>query len=232
VHALILQFDPLDPPEHLGERLTAAGVDYHVIRLDLPHEPLSLDDCSLLIALGGSMNVDQIDSFPFLAEAKDTVRTALNRRLPYLGLCLGGQLLARTLGAPVVSTPQPEIGVVPVTLDQTAADPILNGLGPTIPTLQFHLDTFHLPPGSRLLASSAACSNQLARCGDLAYAVQFHPETNLDTFIRWLEDDYRTTVPTATDETVTAAIEDVRAHWPAIRRHADRFLDNFIQIAR
>jgi GMP synthase-like glutamine amidotransferase len=96
---------------------------------------------------------------------------------PFWGTCLGAQLLASALGARVYAGPAPEVGVLAVDLTRAGADdPVLGGLPASIDTLQWHGDTFDLPEGAVLLASSPAYPHQAFRVGRAAYAAQFHLE--------------------------------------------------------
>src|SRR5947209_820841 len=143
MRALIVQFEPGDPPDHLGTHLTAHGVAWDAVLMPAPHPPLSLDGYDMLVALGGAMGANDVAEFPFLIEADRLLRAAVEGDVPCLGLCLGGQLLARALGAPVTRNREPEVGLIEVTLAPAAHDdPLLSGLGPTLQTLQFHEDTF------------------------------------------------------------------------------------------
>jgi GMP synthase-like glutamine amidotransferase len=96
------------------------------------------------------------------------------------------QLLASSLGARVYAGPAPEVGVLPVHLTAEAADdPVFAGLPETVPTLQWHGDTFELPDGAVLLATSPAYPNQAFRVGRAAYGVQFHIEVTTELSHEW-----------------------------------------------
>lgn len=232
MRALILQFEESDPPSHLGHHLTNHDVGWDTLRMDLPHAAPSLDGYDMLVALGGAMSANDTAEYPFLEEARDLIRHAVSQDLPYLGICLGGQLLAHALGAPVSRNPAKEVGLIDVTLSPAAADdPLLAGLGPVIPTAQFHEDTFALPAGGVLLASSALCRHQIARCASRAYALQFHPETSWQEFASWIEHGYLGFV--GPDQAVHGCdlVAQVREHDAAIRAAATALFDNFLRLA-
>jgi GMP synthase (glutamine-hydrolysing) len=106
--------------------------------------------------------------------------------VPYFGVCLGAQLLAASLGAPVRTGDMPEVGVLPVSLTaEGRADPVLSVLGPEFPALQWHGDTFGIPAGAVCLAESPAYPHQAMRFGEAAYAVQFHVEVTDEMFAEW-----------------------------------------------
>jgi GMP synthase-like glutamine amidotransferase len=185
----------------------------------------------MLIALGGSMGVNDAAELSFLGEAMSVIRQAVERDVPYLGICLGGQLLAGALGARVRRTPVPEIGVIEVTLQEQSQDPLLRGLGPVLETVQFHEDTFDVPPGGTLLASSAQCPTQVVRCAARAYALQFHPEISVETFAGWIEAGYAQATGDFDPNSREAVVTRVRSRHEAVCRQSEALFDNFIALA-
>jgi len=106
------------------------------------------EEWSGLFVLGGPMNVDETDRYPYLGVEIDWIRSALDADLPILGICLGSQLLAKTLGARVTAGETKEIGFYDLKLTADAGnDPLLAGLPPTVRSFQWHGDTFELPKG-------------------------------------------------------------------------------------
>jgi GMP synthase (glutamine-hydrolysing) len=104
-----------------------------------------------------------------------------------LGICLGAQLLAHALGAPVRRLPRPEIGWHDVELTAHGlADPVLGALGPRAPVFQWHGCAFDVPAGAVHLARSAGCEQQAFRYGDAAYGLQFHLEVDARLVGRWI----------------------------------------------
>ncbi len=232
MRALILQFEPDDAPDHLGRRFDAHCVAWDVAYMYQPHAPHSLDGYDVLVSLGGAMSVNEAERYPHLYEAMDLIRAAMRRDVPYLGICLGSQLLAGALGAPVRRNPEKEVGLIRVTLAPGADDdPLLRGLGPVLETAQFHEDTFDLPEGAVRLASSELCANQIVRCGARAYGVQFHPEASHEAFAGWVESAYRDFVAPEKAELGPAIAAEVRAHDATIRAAAAALFDNFIALA-
>ena len=140
-----------------------------------------------LVVLGGPMNVDQTDQYPFLADEVAWLRAALMSGMPVLGICLGSQLLAKAAGARVYPNPVKEIGWYPLELTAAAADDPLFARCPANATVfQWHGDTFDLPPGATHLAHSAACRHQAFRVGQAAWGLQFHLEVTAEMIETWL----------------------------------------------
>jgi GMP synthase (glutamine-hydrolysing) len=185
---LVLQHIACEPPGAFEDVLTAAGADIHRVELD-EGEPLpSWQDYVAIVAMGGPMSVNDDAELPWLTAEKQAIADAVKAGVPYWGSCLGVQLLAASLGARVYSGTQPEVGVLPVTLtDDGRSDPVFAGLPPEFLTLQWHGDTFDLPDGATLLASSPAYPNQAFRVGQTAYGVQFHVEVTEQMAREWAQ---------------------------------------------
>jgi GMP synthase (glutamine-hydrolysing) len=174
---VVLQHIACEPPGEYETVLLERGARLHRVELD-EGEPLpDFDRFDAIVAMGGPMSVNDDDELPWLTAEKRAIGEAVRAGMPYFGACLGVQLLAASLGARVYAGPDPEVGVLPVTLtDEGAADPLFAGLPRSFPTLQWHGDTFDLPDGATLLASSPAYPNQAFRVGRAAYGIQFHVE--------------------------------------------------------
>ena len=185
---LVLQHIACEPPGAFEDVLTAAGADIHRVELD-EGEPLpSWQDYVAIVAMGGPMSVNDDAELPWLTAEKQAIADAVKAGVPYWGSCLGVQLLAASLGARVYSGTQPEVGVLPVTLTEDGrSDPVFAGLPPEFLTLQWHGDTFDLPDGATLLASSPAYPNQAFRVGQTAYGVQFHVEVTEQMAREWAQ---------------------------------------------
>ena len=134
-----------------------------------------------MIALGGSLGAYDVR----LLETRRWIRSAVLGGLPFLGICLGGQLLASALGASVARG-HPELGIHDVFLTDAAEhDPLFAGLPRRLQVLGWHEDSFDLPSGAVPLAHSTACTYQAFRVGAAAYGLQFHPEARVDDLNGW-----------------------------------------------
>lgn len=151
-----------------------------------PHAEPTLDGYDALIVLGGPMNLDQTDRHPHLLTEMRLLEQAFARDLPVLGICLGAQLMAKTLGAEVSKNPVREIGWYPLTLTEAGqTDPMLGRLDGR-KVFQWHGDTFAIPSGAVHLASSPTCAHQAFRYGKNAWGLQFHLEVDAPTIQRWI----------------------------------------------
>ncbi len=177
--------------ESLGtieDAFRAAGVPWTYIDL-YDGLPRTFDHGQLagIVVLGGLMNVDETDKYPYLAAELDYIRAALDAELPILAVCLGAQLVAKALGAKVSSMPTKEIGWYPLHVTDAAADdPLFAHFGPGETVFQWHGDTFELPAGAVQLAESPLCRQQAFRYGDSAYGLQFHMEVTAEMVDEWL----------------------------------------------
>ncbi|MFC1641646.1 type 1 glutamine amidotransferase [Myxococcota bacterium] len=152
-----------------------------------------------LVVLGGPMGVSDISGgrWPFLAQTASLLRRTLDAGRPVLGICLGAQLLAHAAGARVyplaVGDPpvrHREVGWGAVRFVQRAARELsLEGMGSAAVVLHWHGDTFVLPDGATLLASSLPCPNQMFRLGARAFGLQFHVEATEQLVTDWVEKD-------------------------------------------
>jgi GMP synthase-like glutamine amidotransferase len=140
-----------------------------------------------LIFLGGPMSVN--DDLPYLRREMGFIRRAVAGRQPVLGICLGAQLVARALGATVGRNSAKEIGWYGLHFADAAADDrLFHGLGVET-VFHWHGETFDLPPGAELLASSDLCRNQAFRIGEGVYALQFHLEVTPEMIAEWCIQD-------------------------------------------
>jgi GMP synthase-like glutamine amidotransferase len=188
VDVLVLQHIACEPPGAFEDVLVAAGADIHRVELDEGDALPPWQDFVAIVAMGGPMSVNDDAELPWLTAEKQAIAEAVRAGVPYWGSCLGVQLLAAALGARVYPGSQPEVGVLPVALtDEGRADPVFAGIPAEFQTLQWHGDTFDVPEGGVLLASSPAFPNQAFRVGRTAYGVQFHVEVTEHMAREWAD---------------------------------------------
>lgn len=215
--------------------LREAGLVYSY--LDLSHEaPRSFDPHQLagLIVLGGSMNTDETDEYPFLLHEVNWIRAAVDHDLPVLGICLGAQLLAKSLGARVVRNAVKEIGWYEITRSPEATDdPLFAHFAPRETVFQWHGDTFELPAGAVQLANGELCAQQAFRYGRAAYGLQFHVEVTSEMIDCWLDEPSGCQEIAALDYIDAARIRrQAPEKLPAMHRLAGRLFGNFAALCR
>ncbi len=146
----------------------------------------ALNEVERLVVMGGPMNVYEEEGYPFLKNETEFIARALECRIPTLGICLGAQLIAKALGAKVYKAAVKETGWGDIQLNKEALrDPIFSEMNfPVTRVLQWHEDTFDLPKGSVLLASSLQVPNQAFRVNN-SYGLQFHIEVDREMLCDW-----------------------------------------------
>jgi GMP synthase (glutamine-hydrolysing) len=185
---LIVRHVPHEGPGTIGDALDRSNVSYKMFDAFHDRRPtFDAEQYSGLVVMGGPMNVDETDAFPFLADEVKWIQAAVERKMPVLGVCLGSQLLAKALGARVYKNRIKEIGWYDLELLPAAADdPLFRGVATPMTVFHWHGDTFDLPAGAVQLARSPQCENQAFRYGSNAFGLQFHMEVTEDIVNEWL----------------------------------------------
>ena len=183
----IVQHQADDNPAYLATFLERAGIAYCLFRPDLGEAlPGSIRDYAGYALLGGNISVN--DQLSYQSQEMALIVEAIAADIPVIGHCLGGQLMAKALGAEVSSAPYPEIGWQPLHPLHAAAH---DWFGRTTPWIQFqwHKEMFALPPNARLLARSQYCEHQAFDVNAKHLAMQFHCEVNAAKVRAWLSSD-------------------------------------------
>jgi GMP synthase-like glutamine amidotransferase len=233
IRALVVENDPTDDARRLGDWLTGAGLELAVVRAHAG-EPLpeDLGGYGALVVLGGEQNAypaaDGTPGAPWFPALERLLRKAVRYRVPALGVCLGGQLLATALGGTVErSATGPEIGPALVARrDAAERDPLFASVPFAPDVLQWHTDEIvELPRHAVLLATSTRYPHQAFRIGDAAWGLQFHIECDLEMVAGWVSHNLEVLAELGRDpiellEAFDAAMDDVAAVW---RPFAERF---------
>jgi len=186
---LVIEHSEGDGPGHFGEWLAARGRPMVLVQVHAGDTvPVDLHGYAGLCVLGGPMSANDEHLDHIRAELA-LMRLALERGLPVIGHCLGGQLLARVLGASVGPSPALEIGWHQVNTTDTAAAQRWFGDARSPVVMQWHYEAFSLPKGAVRLAGNDACPHQAFEWGGLHLGMQFHPEADQPKLDGWIAND-------------------------------------------
>jgi GMP synthase (glutamine-hydrolysing) len=187
---LLVQNDPVETFGLAVRSLESAGS--RTLILDSADEAArrpTLDEVSGVVMLGGTMNVDEVVEHPFLKDNRDLTRECIERGVPYLGVCLGAQMLARAVDTPVYPAQMKEVGFEPIHPSRAAAaDPLMSVYDEGDMVFHWHQDTMDLPIGAELLATGDRVLHQAYRVSDSAWALQFHFEIDAAELELWLDE--------------------------------------------
>lgn len=229
-HVLVVQHVAVETLGAIESSLTAANLAHRYVRPYLGEPvPTTLGDACGLIVLGGPMGVYEQDQFPYLLDEMRLIESALAANRPVLGICLGSQLLAHTLGARVFPGQRKEIGWYRVTMTADASrDAVWSGAPSYFVACHWHGDVFDLPEGAVLLASSDLTPHQAFRYSENAYGTLFHLETT--------EAVLQQMVTTFADELSAAGISgerilaDASQHFPSLRTIGGHVFDRWSRL--
>ena len=227
----VVQHEPSVPPGSIASVLEDSAVEHFVVEAWHAEQWPHASDLGALVVMGGTMNVDELDDYPFLRHSRTLMSDALERRVPTLGVCLGSQMMARVLGGDVYRAEPRNARFSPLVIDGAADDdPVIAPFRDGMEVLQFHEDTFTLPPGATPLArSSSSGLHQAFRHGERAYAIQFHFEVDADIVRGWCRnigpDAMRDEWGTSEDALVDGARDLFDAQGRAGRKLFERFLE-------
>ncbi len=228
---LIVLHQEHSTPGRVGRLLQARG---HALDIRKPRygDPLpeTMRDHAGAVIFGGPMSAN--DPEDFVKVEIDWINVCLKEEAPYLGICLGAQMLARTLGGRVYTHPEgrAEVGYYGLDLTDEGRDHAAEaGFAWPETVYQWHREGFDCPPGAECLAKGGDFPIQAIRSGPRAYGVQFHPEVTPAMMCRWsVRGHERTLMPGA--QLRHLHLEGWYQHDPAIRLWLDGFLDHWLKL--
>ena len=226
---LVVEHLARDGPGHFGEWLARHGIAARCVRVHAGDAvPPNTAGLSGLCVLGGDISVN--DDLAHIRDETALVADALRRGVPVIGHCLGGQMLARALGATVGRSPRPELGWQPIDADPLPEARDWLGSEASHVVMQWHYEAFALPEGALRLASSAACPNQAFLVGGLHLGMQFHVEADAAKIAAWLASDtpeLQRLTGLATVQQADAIAADCPRRLPPMRALAERIYDRW-----
>ncbi len=214
--ALILQHEEPTPPGFLGEWLDRQNAEVNVFRIDLDGKVPDPRDYDFVASLGSEFAAFD-DTKPFITREAALLKDAVDNDVPVLGLCFGGQLLARAMGGESFRSNRAEIGWLPIKTN----DPDLVSEGPWF---NWHFDTFTLPPGAKLIAQTDV--------GPQAYVIrrslglQFHPEVTTEIMESWVKAYRHELDGDGVDP--DALLDETYRLAPAVRQRSERLFNRFL----
>lgn len=232
---LVFQHHALEHPGIFRDFLAEDGVDWDPVQLQDGEDIPSLDGYDALWVMGGPMDVWEEDKYPWLVPEKAAIReAALDRAMPFLGLCLGHQLLGEVAGGRCEKLEPAEVGISEISLtDAGRTDPVVKDFDPVHKAVNWHgVHVSELPPNAVILASTDDCACQAIRVGDNAWGIQYHVEVTKDTVPEWGDiPTYRAAVEKVMgDGAMPGFIEDSNASIADFNRHARILYNNFMRI--
>lgn len=219
LRALVVQHEESTPAGLLADWLDRQNAHVDLLRIDREERVPDPREYQLIAYLGSEFAAFD-DSVPFVQRESELIRQAAKDDVPMLGLCFGGQLMARALGGVGFRAERPEIGWVRI----RTQDPVLIQEGPWF---EWHFDSFTLPPGAKLLADSEV--GPQAFIAGRSLGLQFHPEVTPDIVGRWIR-DYRDSADGAADDVdLDALLDESRRRAQVARLATMKLFDGFLE---
>jgi GMP synthase (glutamine-hydrolysing) len=231
---LVLQHFYENPAGRVGNLLDEHGIPYDNIHVGTDPLP-DLKQYQALIVLGGTQHLYDKNKYPYTMHEEIYLHSAIREGIPYLGMCLGGQLLANAFHAPIRRLPKEQIGFLQVHFTEEGMhDPLYHGLPGYQQAFQWHEDCFELPEGAVALAHHTDGSNQAFRYGRHAYGLQYHIELTREMLNTWLTDPSlkQEFIETYGSDAYNKVMQEVPQLFPTYDQHARTLIENFFRISK
>jgi GMP synthase-like glutamine amidotransferase len=232
MNILILQHVAVETPGVFLDFFREDGFRWKAVELDEGETIPDLEPFDLMVVMGGPQDVWQEEEYPWFMPEKAAIRKfVLDMQRPYLGICLGHQLLADATGGSVGLAKTPEVGVLTVSsTDAGRGDRLMRDLPDPMTVLQWHgAEVTGLPANGEVLAKSDVCGIQACRVGKHAYGFQCHVEITADTVRQWAAiPEYASSLESALGAGAVARLQaEVSQHLPQLNRDARTLYEGF-----
>jgi GMP synthase-like glutamine amidotransferase len=216
-------------PGGVGRWAHERGFSLTTTRFDLGDLLPAMESFDTLVVMGGHMNIYQYRDYPWLKSERAFMQEALRAGKKIIGFCLGSQLLADALGARVHQHRQFEIGWFPVKKQPVSSDLLSwNSFPEELSVLHWHGDSFDLPEGAQLLASSEACEHQAFSYQKQAIGFQFHLEVAEEDLKGFIGCGSDLKLPGSFVQSEAQVWQGARDYAPFAQQVLYRFLDQFL----
>ncbi len=227
-HIVVILHNPASSTGMIGAKLRRLGYAPQ-IRCPLAGDALpSPEQCDAAIVFGGKMSVNDSTTLPILRSELDWICAIVNAEKPYLGICLGGQLLARAFGGHVIRHSDRIVEIGYYNLYPTMEGFTTHFGDAPAKFFQWHNEGFTIPQGGVKLATSDLFPNQAFRLGKYAYGFQFHPEATAEQIRHWHARDHKELAHPGA-QTIRAQMRDEKYFTPIISRWLEQFLRHWLQ---
>ena len=234
---LVFQHIACEHPGSFRQFLKQHDIQWHAVNLDLGEVIPPLEDFDALWVMGGPMDVWDVEEHPWLIAEKDAIRIWVGElKKPFLGLCLGHQLLADALGGTCGPLRPPEIGVMDIELtEEGLIDHLFAGTKSQQNCLQWHsVQVSQAPKNAIVLASSELCKIQAMRVGTNAWSMQYHVEVEPDTVANWAKVPayYQALINTLGEEAYDILEKDAADNSQNFLSTAETLFNNFMRLTK